>query len=104
VAGIDNLKKVNDAHGHLLGEYVVGEVISIIGEFHEEEGAKPPASAATSTRRFCQESSKMRPSRSRRRSDAASRNTPSSTAASRRIRPCLSAARPTQKTAKPAPL
>ena len=38
MADIDNLKKVNDAHGHLLGEYVVGEVGRIIGEVHEEGG------------------------------------------------------------------
>jgi diguanylate cyclase (GGDEF)-like protein len=38
MADIDNLKKVNDAHGHLLGEYVVGEVGRIIGGLHEEEG------------------------------------------------------------------
>jgi diguanylate cyclase (GGDEF)-like protein len=38
MADIDNLKKLNDAHGHLLGEYVVGEVGRIIGELHEEEG------------------------------------------------------------------
>ncbi len=38
MADIDNLKKVNDAHGHLLGEYVVGEVGRIIGVLHEEEG------------------------------------------------------------------
>jgi two-component system, cell cycle response regulator len=36
MADIDNLKKVNDAHGHLLGEYVVGEIGRIIGELHEE--------------------------------------------------------------------
>lgn len=35
---IDNLKELNDAHGHLLGEYIVGEVGRIIGELHEEEG------------------------------------------------------------------
>ena len=35
---IDNLKKVNDAHGHLLGEHVVGEIGRIIGELHEREG------------------------------------------------------------------
>jgi two-component system, cell cycle response regulator len=35
---IDNLKKVNDAHGHLLGEYVVGEIGRIVGELHENEG------------------------------------------------------------------
>jgi two-component system cell cycle response regulator len=34
---IDNLQKVNDAHGHLLGEYVVGEIGQIIGGLHEEE-------------------------------------------------------------------
>jgi two-component system cell cycle response regulator len=38
MADIDNLKKVNDAHGHLLGEYVVGEIGRIIGELHEEGG------------------------------------------------------------------
>jgi diguanylate cyclase (GGDEF)-like protein len=38
MADIDNLKKVNDAHGHLLGEYVVGEIGRIIGGLHEEEG------------------------------------------------------------------
>lgn len=38
MADIDNLKKVNDAHGHLLGEYVVGEIGRIIGALHEEDG------------------------------------------------------------------
>jgi diguanylate cyclase (GGDEF)-like protein len=38
MADIDNLKKVNDAHGHLLGEFVVGEIGRIIGELHEEGG------------------------------------------------------------------
>ena len=38
MADIDNLKKVNDAHGHLLGEFVVGEVGRIFGELHEEGG------------------------------------------------------------------
>jgi len=37
MADIDNLKKVNDAHGHLLGEYVVGEIGRIIGELHDDE-------------------------------------------------------------------
>jgi two-component system, cell cycle response regulator len=37
MADIDNLKKVNDAHGHLLGEYVVGEIGRIIGGLHEGE-------------------------------------------------------------------
>jgi two-component system, cell cycle response regulator len=36
MADIDNLKVVNDAHGHLLGEYVVGEIGRIIGELHED--------------------------------------------------------------------
>jgi two-component system cell cycle response regulator len=36
MADIDNLKKINDAHGHLLGEYAVGEIGRIIGELHEE--------------------------------------------------------------------
>lgn len=38
MADIDNLKKINDAHGHLLGEFVVGEIGRIIGESHQEEG------------------------------------------------------------------
>ena len=38
MADIDNLKKINDAHGHLLGEFVVGEVGRIIGELHDEGG------------------------------------------------------------------
>jgi len=38
MADIDSLKKINDAHGHLLGEYVVGEIGRIIGAQHEEEG------------------------------------------------------------------
>jgi len=37
MADIDNLKKVNDAHGHLLGEYAVGEIGRIIGELHDDE-------------------------------------------------------------------
>jgi two-component system cell cycle response regulator len=37
MADIDNLKKVNDAHGHLLGEYVVGEIGRIIGALHDDE-------------------------------------------------------------------
>jgi two-component system cell cycle response regulator len=35
---IDNLKKVNDAHGHLLGEFVVGEIGRIIGGLHDRGG------------------------------------------------------------------
>src|SRR5918997_1226467 len=38
MADIDNLKKINDAHGHLLGEYIVGAIGRIIGELHEGEG------------------------------------------------------------------
>jgi diguanylate cyclase (GGDEF)-like protein len=38
MADIDSLKKINDAKGHLLGEYVVGEIGRIIGAMHEEEG------------------------------------------------------------------
>jgi two-component system, cell cycle response regulator len=37
MADIDNLKKVNEAHGHLLGEYVVGEIGRIIGALHDDE-------------------------------------------------------------------
>jgi diguanylate cyclase (GGDEF)-like protein len=35
---IDNLKKINDAHGHLIGEYTVGEVGSLIGSIHHTGG------------------------------------------------------------------
>jgi two-component system, cell cycle response regulator len=35
MADIDNLKKINDRHGHLLGEFVVGTVGRIIGELHD---------------------------------------------------------------------
>jgi diguanylate cyclase (GGDEF)-like protein len=38
MADIDNLKKINDQHGHLLGEFVVGAVGRIIGELHSEGG------------------------------------------------------------------
>src|ERR687885_2198388 len=36
MADIDNLKKINDQHDHLLGELVVGAVGRIIGELHSE--------------------------------------------------------------------
>ncbi len=38
MADIDGLKRVNDVHGHLLGEFVVGEIGRIIGGLHEGEG------------------------------------------------------------------
>jgi diguanylate cyclase (GGDEF)-like protein len=38
MADIDSLKKINDANGHLLGEFVVGEIGRTIGAMHEEEG------------------------------------------------------------------
>ncbi len=38
MADIDNLKKINDQHGHLLGEFVVGAVGRIIGELHAVGG------------------------------------------------------------------
>ena len=38
MADIDGLKKINDAHGHLLGEFVVGEIGRIIGGLHEGDG------------------------------------------------------------------
>jgi diguanylate cyclase (GGDEF)-like protein len=40
MADIDNLKKINDRHGHLLGEFVVGAVGRIIGELHKEGGRR----------------------------------------------------------------
>jgi len=40
MADIDNLKKINDAHGHLLGEFIVGEVGRIIGELHSGGGRR----------------------------------------------------------------
>jgi two-component system, cell cycle response regulator len=40
MADIDNLKKINDQHGHLLGESVVGEVGRIIGELHSDGGRR----------------------------------------------------------------
>lgn len=33
MADVDNLKEINDEHGHLLGEFVVGQVGRIIGSF-----------------------------------------------------------------------
>ena len=38
MADIDNLKKINDRHGHLLGEFVVGAIGRIMGELHAQEG------------------------------------------------------------------
>lgn len=38
MADIDNLKKINDQHGHLLGEFTVGAVGRIIGELHAGGG------------------------------------------------------------------
>jgi diguanylate cyclase (GGDEF)-like protein len=38
MADIDSLKKINDANGHLLGEFVVGEIGRIIGSLHQDEG------------------------------------------------------------------
>ncbi|HEY0128935.1 MAG TPA: FHA domain-containing protein, partial [Rubrobacteraceae bacterium] len=36
MADIDGLKKINDANGHLLGEYVVGEIGRVIGAIHQD--------------------------------------------------------------------
>ena len=38
MADIDNLKAINDEHGHLLGEFTVGEVGRIIGDLHDTGG------------------------------------------------------------------
>ena len=40
MADIDNLKKINDTSGHLMGEFVVGTIGRIIGECHSEEGCR----------------------------------------------------------------
>src|ERR687897_856906 len=40
MADIDSLKKINDANGHLLGEFVVGEIGRILGAMHEEGGRR----------------------------------------------------------------
>ena len=40
MADIDNLKKINDQHGHLLGEFIVGAVGRIIGELHAAGGRR----------------------------------------------------------------
>ncbi len=40
MADIDNLKQINDEHGHLLGEFIVGEVGRIIGELHAGGGRR----------------------------------------------------------------
>lgn len=38
MADIDNLKKINDAHGHLMGEFTVGEIGNLIGSIHHTGG------------------------------------------------------------------
>ena len=38
MADIDGLKEINDANGHLLGEYVVGEIGRVIGAVHQDDG------------------------------------------------------------------
>lgn len=38
MADIDNLKKINDAHGHLIGEFAVGEIGNLIGSMHHADG------------------------------------------------------------------
>ena len=38
MADIDNLKEINDEHGHLLGEFIVGEVGRIIDRLHGTDG------------------------------------------------------------------
>ncbi len=40
MADVDNLKEINDEHGHLMGEYAVGEIGRIIGSFHESDGRR----------------------------------------------------------------
>lgn len=36
MADVDNLKEINDEHGHLVGEFAVGEIGRIIGSFQDE--------------------------------------------------------------------
>lgn len=38
MADIDNLKNINDAHGHLIGEFAVGEIGYLIGSIHHTNG------------------------------------------------------------------
>lgn len=38
MADIDNLKNINDEHGHLLGEFTVGEIGGLIGSLHRTGG------------------------------------------------------------------
>lgn len=40
MADVDNLKEINDEHGHLMGEFAVGEIGRIIGRFHESDGRR----------------------------------------------------------------
>jgi two-component system cell cycle response regulator len=39
MADVDDLKQINDAHGHLLGEFTVGEIGRIIGQCFEPDEA-----------------------------------------------------------------
>lgn len=38
MADVDNLKKINDAHGHLIGEFAVGEIGHLVGSLHHTGG------------------------------------------------------------------
>ncbi|MBA2442423.1 MAG: GGDEF domain-containing protein [Rubrobacter sp.] len=38
MADVDNLKEINDAHGHLIGEFTVGEVGHLMGTLHQTDG------------------------------------------------------------------
>jgi diguanylate cyclase (GGDEF)-like protein len=40
MADVDNLKEINDEHGHLMGELAVGDIGRIIGRFHESDGRR----------------------------------------------------------------
>lgn len=40
MADVVNLKEINDEHGHLMGEFAVGEIGRIIGRFHESNGRR----------------------------------------------------------------
>ena len=97
---IDNLKKINDQHGHLLSEYVVGEVSRTIEKLHAEGGRQATRFGGDEYQILLPNLGKMERSRWQKRSGAGSRSTPLST---RALSPTLlspSASPPTPRTAR----